>query len=57
MWAWLSDKYSVGGPFFYINTLFMAVIIAIVVERALYFLGRGHINAKAFLEQIRRQWR
>ncbi len=54
MWAWLSDKYSVGGPFFYINTLFMAVIIAIVVERALYFLGRGHINAKAFLEQIRR---
>ena len=26
----------------------------VIVERAMYFLGRGHLNAKAFLEQIKR---
>jgi biopolymer transport protein ExbB/TolQ len=25
-----------------------------IVERAIYFLGRGHLNAKAFLEQLRK---
>jgi biopolymer transport protein ExbB len=54
MWNWLSDVFHKGGPFFIINTFFLAVVIAIVVERAIYFLGRGHINAKAFLEQIKR---
>ncbi|MBI4510083.1 MAG: MotA/TolQ/ExbB proton channel family protein [Deltaproteobacteria bacterium] len=43
-----------GGPFFIINCLCLAVVIAVIVERAIYFLGRGHINAKAFLEQIKR---
>jgi len=46
--------FRVGGEFFMVNTVFLAVIIAIVIERAIYFLGRGQINAKAFLEQIRR---
>jgi biopolymer transport protein ExbB len=51
---WLSDVFSKGGPFFIINTFFLAVVIALIVERAMYFLGRGHLNAKAFLEQIKR---
>jgi biopolymer transport protein ExbB/TolQ len=50
----LGNIFDIGGPFFYVNTLFLAVIIAIVVDRAIYFLGKGQINAKAFLEQIRR---
>jgi biopolymer transport protein ExbB/TolQ len=54
MWDWLSEIFRVGGPFFIVNTFFLAVVLAIVVERTLYFLGRGHINAKAFLEQIKR---
>lgn len=54
MWAWLADKFAVGGPFFIVNTFFLAVILALIIERTLYFLGRGHINAKAFLEQIKR---
>ena len=29
-------------------------IIGLIVERAIYFLGRGHLNAKAFLEQLRK---
>jgi biopolymer transport protein ExbB/TolQ len=51
---WLSDVFHKGGPFFYVNTLFLAIVIAIIVERTIYFLGRGHLNAKAFLEQIRK---
>jgi biopolymer transport protein ExbB/TolQ len=51
---WLSDVFSKGGPFFIVNTFFLAVVIGLIVERAIYFLGRGHLNAKAFLEQIKR---
>jgi biopolymer transport protein ExbB len=51
---WLSDVFQKGGPFFIVNTFFLAVVIGIIVERAIYFLGRGHLNAKAFLEQIKR---
>ena len=54
MWNWLSNVFHTGGPFFIINTLFLAVVLALIIERAIYFLGRGHINAKAFLEQIKR---
>jgi biopolymer transport protein ExbB/TolQ len=43
-----------GGPFMVINIAVLAVVIAVITERAIYFLGRGHINAKAFLEQIKR---
>lgn len=50
----LTEIFQVGGMFFMINTFFMAVILAIVIERSIYFLGRGHINANAFLEQIKR---
>lgn len=51
---WLSEVFQKGGPFFIINTFFLAICIALIVERAMYFLGRGHLNAKAFLEQIKR---
>lgn len=51
---WLSDVFQKGGPFFIINTFFLAIVIALIVERSMYFLGRGHLNAKAFLEQIKR---
>src|SRR6266540_2078468 len=50
----LADIFQKGGPFFIVNTFFLAVVIALVVERTIYFLGRGHINAAAFLEQIKR---
>jgi biopolymer transport protein ExbB/TolQ len=36
------------------NFTVMALVVAIVIDRAIYFLGRGHINSKAFLEQIKR---
>jgi biopolymer transport protein ExbB len=50
----LADIFQKGGPFFIVNTFFLAVVIALIVERTIYFLGRGHINAGAFLEQIKR---
>src|SRR6188472_1867213 len=52
--SWLSDVFQKGGPFFIVNTFFLAVVIALIVERSMYFLGRGHLNAKAFLEQLKR---
>ena len=51
---WLSDVFQKGGPFFIVNTFFLAVVIGLIVERSIYFLGRGHLNAKAFLEQLRK---
>ena len=54
MLDWLAEIFQTGGPFFIVNTFFLAVVLAIIVERSIYFLGRGHINAKAFLEQIKR---
>lgn len=50
----LADIFQKGGPFFMVNTAFLAVVVALIVERTIYFLGRGHINASAFLEQIKR---
>jgi len=50
----LSDVIQKGGFFFILNIFFLAIVIAIIVERTIYFLGRGHINAKAFFEQIKR---
>jgi biopolymer transport protein ExbB/TolQ len=52
--SWLSELFQKGGPFFIINTFFLAIVIGLIVERAIYFLGRGHLNAKAFLEQLRK---
>jgi biopolymer transport protein ExbB/TolQ len=50
----LSDVFRKGGPFFIVNTFFLAIVLGLIVERAIYFLGRGHLNAKAFLEQLKR---
>src|SRR6201991_1628470 len=50
--SWLSELFQKGGPFFIVNTFFLAIVIGLIVERAIYFLGRGHLNAKAFLEQL-----
>ena len=52
--SWLSDVFQKGGPFFIVNTFFLAIVIGLIVERSIYFLGRGHLNAKAFLEQLRK---
>jgi biopolymer transport protein ExbB/TolQ len=52
--SWLSDVFNKGGGFFIVNTFFLAIVIGLIVERSIYFLGRGHLNAKAFLEQLRK---
>jgi biopolymer transport protein ExbB len=52
--SWLSDLFTKGGFFFIVNTFFLAIVIGLIVERSIYFLGRGHLNAKAFLEQLRK---
>lgn len=43
-----------GGTFMYFNLVTSMVALAIIVDRAIFFLGKGSVNAKAFLEQIRK---
>jgi len=50
----LTEIIKRGGPFMIMNIICLAVVVAIIIERAIYFLGRGQINSKAFLEQIKR---
>jgi biopolymer transport protein ExbB/TolQ len=54
MFQTISEVIKKGGPFMIMNIVCLAVVVAVVVERAIYFLGRGHINSRAFLDQIKR---
>jgi biopolymer transport protein ExbB len=50
----LADLFSHLDAFMIANFVVLAIVIAVVIDRAIYFLGRGHINSKAFLEQVKR---
>lgn len=43
-----------GGTFMYINLICSVIVIAIIVDRAIFFLAKSSVNARAFLEQIRK---
>jgi biopolymer transport protein ExbB len=43
-----------GGPFMYFNLVTSVVVLAIVVDRVIFFFGKSAVNARAFLEQIRK---
>jgi biopolymer transport protein ExbB/TolQ len=43
-----------GGFFLYINFFWSALALALVVDRAAYFLTKAQVNARAFLENIRK---
>ena len=49
----LQEFFQKGGFFLYLNFVCSAVVVGIIVERVLYFFNRS-VNAKAFLEQIRK---
>lgn len=50
----IAEFFHEGGPFMYANILCSAVTIAIIVERTIFFVGKGSVNARAFLEQLRK---
>lgn len=50
----LAEFFEQGGFFMYVNLLCSVITVGIIVERAIFFLGKGAVNAKAFLEQIRK---
>ena len=50
----LAEFFEQGGMFMYFNVLSSAAVIAVIVERIILFLGKGAVNAPAFLEQIRK---
>ena len=43
-----------GGTLMYVNLVVSIITLAMIVDRAIFFLGKGSVNAKAFLEQIRK---
>lgn len=43
-----------GGIVMYINICIFVSILAIITERFIYLLGKGQINAKGLLEQLRK---
>ncbi len=50
----LAEFFEQGGFFMYVNLLCSVVAIALIADRAVFFLGKGAVNARAFLEQIRK---
>jgi biopolymer transport protein ExbB/TolQ len=50
----IAEFFEQGGFFMYVNLICSTITIAIIVERTIFFLGKGSVNAKAFLEQIRK---
>ncbi len=43
-----------GGTLMYVNLLVSVVVIAIITDRLIFFLGKNAVNARAFLEQVRK---
>ena len=43
-----------GGVFIYFNLGCSVIVLALIADRAIFFLGRSSVNARAFLEQIRK---
>lgn len=43
-----------GGTFMYFNLLVSGVVLSIIVERLIFFLVKSSVNARAFLENIRK---
>jgi biopolymer transport protein ExbB len=43
-----------GGPLMYFNLGCSVIVLALIVDRLIFFLGRSGVNARAFLEQIRK---
>src|SRR5689334_22196548 len=43
-----------GGPLMYLNLGTSVLVLAMMADRLIFFLGKSSVNAKAFLEQIRK---
>src|SRR3569832_507569 len=50
----LAEFFEQGGFFMYVNLLCSVITITIIIDRAMFFLGKGAVNARAFLEQLRK---
>ena len=50
----IAEFFEKGGVFMYINAVVSVVVIATIVDRAIYFLGRSNVNTKGFLDQLRK---
>jgi len=49
-----SEFIEKGGTMMYFNLGASVIVLALIADRLIFFLGRSSVNAKAFLEQIRK---
>lgn len=50
----LKEFFEQGGFFMYVNLLCSVVVVTLIADRTMFFLGKGAVNARAFLEQLRK---
>ena len=50
----LAEFIEKGGTLMYFNLGVSVIVLALMVDRFIFFLGKSSVNAKAFLEQIRK---
>lgn len=43
-----------GGHLMYVNLGTSVLVLALIVDRLIFFLGKSSVNARAFLEQVRK---
>jgi len=50
----LAEFFEQGGFFMYVNLLCSVITITLIADRAIFFLGKGAVSPRAFLEQLRK---
>jgi biopolymer transport protein ExbB/TolQ len=50
----LAEFLKEGGPFMYMNALCSVVVIGIILDRTIFVVRQGSVNAGAVLEQLRK---
>ena len=50
----LAEFFEQGGFFMYVNLLCSVITITLIVDRAIFFLGKGAVSTRGFLEQLRK---
>lgn len=50
----LAEFFEQGGFFMYVNLLCSVITVTLIVDRAVFFLGKGAVSPRAFLEQLRK---
>ncbi len=54
MISWLASFFREGGPFMFINLIFLTAALATIIERIIAVVFRLNLDAKAFMAQVQK---